>query len=191
MKAGSKTDVEKIAAPDEGLTDKSLAVDYYKEICSSIRFTDDISFKLLNIVPVLSGIGSTTLLFLEKSQLLSTYSSSAVIGLSLGGALITIGLFKWELRNIKKCKWYIERAGDFERRLLKLPPKKEQTLQFADFDTLEVEKIPAAKRSWGKTESEKLIYSVAIAFWFIPIIMVILRDLETVGSMVRRNAHLL
>lgn len=182
MNAKTKTDVKK---PDEPI--EPLAVEYYKEICASIRFTDDISFKLLNIVPVLAGIGSTTLVFLEKSQLLTNYSSYAVVMLSIGGALITFGLFKWELRNIGKCKWYIDRAGDFERRLLKLEPEKAQTLQFADFD------IPSAKkgfkRPWGKTEAEKLIYSAAIAVWLIPVIIVILQNLETMDGLLRRNTH--
>lgn len=180
MNAMTKTPANKTGEPEA-----PLSVDYYKEICSNIRFTDDVSFKLLNIVPVLSGIGSTTLVFLEKSQLLTDYSSWAVVLLSLGGGLITFGLFKWELRNIDKCNWYIERAGDFERRLLNVDLKKGQTLQFADFDPSAVEKSP--KKSWGKTEAEKLIYSVAIAVWLIPIIIVVLHNMETIGSQLRKN----
>ncbi len=183
MDAQTKTDAVKT-----GVADDPSAVEYYKEICASIRFTDDISFKLLNIVPVLAGVGSTAMVFLEKSQLLANYSSYAVVLLSCGGALLTAGLFMWELRNIEKCNWYIERAGDFERRLLKIEPlKNDKTLQFAELDPSKVEKIP--KQSLGKTEAEKFIYLVAIAVWAIPVFIVLLRDLETIGNLVRKIIH--
>ena len=177
MDAETKTDVDQPKAPNE-----ELSVEYYKEICSSIRFSDDISFKLLQIVPVLSGIGSTILVILEKSQLLTSYSSSVVLCLSISGVLITSGLFIWELRNISKCNWYIERAGDFERRFLKIKPKKSQTLQFADFNPSKVRKNKSSIKPWGKTEAEKLIYWVAIGLWLIPIFIVILRESETIGN---------
>lgn len=56
----TKQDVSQPDDKDEQPSREHLSAEYYKEICSSIRFTDDMSFKLLNIVSVLSGIGSTS-----------------------------------------------------------------------------------------------------------------------------------
>jgi hypothetical protein len=160
-----------------------LSTDFYKEICNNIRVSDDISFKLLNIVPVLTGISSTALVFLEKSGLLSNYSTYAVICLSICGAVITFGLFKWELRNIQKCNWLIECAEDFELRMYKLPvietergltkdelnKFRKNRIQFAYYPDHNPESSKILNIRWGKTEAEKLIYSVAIAVWFVPI----------------------
>ncbi|CAN5824944.1 hypothetical protein BH20ACI4_BH20ACI4_03770 [soil metagenome] len=148
---------------------ESLSMDFYKEICSNIRASDDISFKLLNIVPVMSGIGSTALVFLEKSGLLSNYSSYAVISLSICGALITIGLFKWELRNIQKCNWLIQCAEDFELKVLKNAGNQLEKIQYADYKNDKTKTSPITKMPWGKTQAERLIYIVAIVVWFVPI----------------------
>lgn len=186
---------EKAVADEPASQNKpSLALDYYKEICNNIRVTDDISFKLLNIVPVLSGIGATALVYIEKNNVSSGYLSLAVIGFSICGALITLGLFKWELRNIQKCNWLIERAGDFERGLLQGTPQTSK-IQFADFNdeikNLKISRVfkktwrETFEMSWGKTESEKLIYSTAIAVWLIPVVVVILQNAEAIGTFFR------
>jgi hypothetical protein len=144
-----------------------LSIDVYKEICNNIRASDDISFKLLNIVPVMSGIGSTALVLLEKSQLLTNYSSYAVVGFSICGALITFGLFKWELRNIYKCNWFIKRAEDFELNFLQGDKCEKQKIQFAHFR--KGTKISSIfDTPWGKTQAEKLIYSTTITVWLVP-----------------------
>lgn len=178
-----KTETEIGAKQSVGQNKPELSIDFYKEICNNIRITDDISFKLLSIVPILAGIGSTALVFLEKSGLLINYSSYVVISLSICGALITFGLFKWELRNIQKCNWLIECAEDFELRIQELPViERKRRLEEKEINVLRKNRIQFAyyadkkpgtskiiKRGWGKTESEKLIYSVAIAIWLVPI----------------------
>jgi len=149
-------------------SEPTLSMDFYKEICNNIRVTDDISFKLLNIVPVMSGIGTTALVFLEKGQLLSNYSSYAVVILSFCGALITFGLFKWELRNIQKCKWLIRCAEDFELAVLQDIKQEMKGIQFAEFQK-NTKIASILETPWGKTQSEKLIYSAAIAVWLVPL----------------------
>ena len=150
--------------------DKML--DIYKDICNNIRVTDDISFKLLGIVPIASGIGSGALTVLEKSKLLDGHAASAVIGLSAFGALATLGLFRWELRNIQKCNWLISRAANFEAQIL-----RHANLQFdgmARHEHLQAKSINEIRISslfqtpWGKTQAEKLIYLVAIGAWMVP-----------------------
>src|SRR5262245_46368322 len=111
----------------------NISIDFYKEICSNIRVTDEISFKLLGIVPIISGIGSGALSMLGKSQSLTGYTNFAVFSLSVFGALITCGLFIWELKNIRKCAWLINRAADFEKHLLKKNHPLE-SIQFAGME---------------------------------------------------------
>lgn len=145
----------------------------YRDLIENIRVTDDISFKLLGTVPLASGIGSGGLSLLTASG--HPLNEFAVLGLSLIGCAITIGLFKWELRNIQRCTWFISRAANIEQQMF---PNGE-ACQFNGF--LSKEHLSATKltdiklasiwtRRWGKTGAEKLIYSAAIAAWLIPAI---------------------
>jgi len=152
----------------------SISIDVYKDICNNIRVTDDISFKLLGIVPLASGAGSGGLTILEKSKLLEGYVNPGVvvIGLSAIGALITLGLFRWEIRNIQKCMWLISRAANFETRILR------EDLQFSgiakkehlDATMISELRVPSLfERPWGKAQSERLVYLASVAVWLIPL----------------------
>jgi hypothetical protein len=87
----------------------------YKELLTSIRTTDEISFRLLGFVPTVAGITAGALTLLETSELLQTATSGVVVALSIIGFLITFGLFRWELRNAQQCRWFIESAEQFEK----------------------------------------------------------------------------
>jgi hypothetical protein len=148
-------------------------LDIYKDIGNNIRVTDDISFKLLGIVPLASGVGSGALTILEKSKPLEGYSWLAVTGLSALGALVTLGLFRWELRNIQKCNWLISRAANFETQIL-----HKENLQFDGMtkqEHLSAKTISEVRVSslfetpWGKTQAEKLVYLAAIGAWLVPL----------------------
>jgi hypothetical protein len=150
-------------------------LDIYKDICNNIRVTDDISFKLLGIVPLASGAGSGALTILEKCKLLEGYTHPelVVVGLSALGALITFGLFRWEIRNIQKCLWLIARAVNFETEIL-----HQENLQFSgmakeehlDAKTMDDIRVPSLlKTPWGKTQSEKLVYLASIGAWLVPL----------------------
>jgi hypothetical protein len=153
--------------PEAPIPDKAHLAELYKEICQNIRVTDEISFKLLGIVPISAGIGSSTLTVLEKSSLLTnSYSGFIVLVLSIFGALITFGLFQWELRNIQRCKWLI--AHDISN------PQFKGIASEEDLEALELSGIhlaPIRKRPWGKTQAEKLIYWTAIGTWFVPMLV--------------------
>jgi len=159
-----------------GLDEQLVAI--YKEICNNIRVTDETSFKLLGTVPLVSGIGSGALTILEKSGLWEGFIEPAVFGLSVLGALITIGLFRWELRNIQKCDWLISRAANFETTLFSDEEAHIQFSGMADSDHVRAKSIKDIKISsifsfpWGKTQAEKLIYAAAIIAWFIPICII-------------------
>jgi hypothetical protein len=136
-----------------------LPMDLYKEICNNIRATDEISFKLLGLVPILSGFGSGALTMLEKSGWLLEHTKFAVISLSLLGAIVTVGLFIWELRNIQKCASLVKCAAEFEQRLL----ERGLPMIAAPFTD-----ILKDRPRWGKTEAEWLIYITAIVAWLVP-----------------------
>ena len=167
-------------------------VEVYKEICQAIKTTDETSFKLLGTVPLMSGVGSGGLILLEKTDLLiGDMDAPVVIALSLIGAAITVGLFKWELRTIKKCNWLVCRAAELEKLMLRSAAASSEpeavwgshaSIQFigeADPKDLEkgtmeeIELSPLTLKSWdkwGKTEAERLIYTAAIAAWGIPLL---------------------
>src|SRR5215467_10368451 len=95
------------------MSGESLSIEHvYRETCSNLRATDDISFKLMGIVPLLSG--ATFLTFFLKGEVVAN-AGSAVVTLSLFAALVRLGLFRWELRDIQTCIWLIERAKCLER----------------------------------------------------------------------------
>jgi hypothetical protein len=120
---------------------------YYNNICTNIRFTDDISFKLLGLVPLFSGAGMLV------AVLKTEYTwSPAIYAIAAFGALVTLGLFRWELRNIQTCDWLIARGADVEQ--------KEDEKRAGQFY-----QRANAPMGVGKTEAEKLIYGVTIFTW--------------------------
>jgi hypothetical protein len=143
----------------------------YRNLIENIRVTDDISFKLLGTVPLVSGIGSGGLSLLTMSG--HRLNDFAVLGLSLIGCAITIGLFRWELRNIQRCTWFISRAANIERQMF----PDGDACQFNGFlaekhlkvkDLAEIKIALMWTGPWGKTRAEKLIYTAATAAWLIP-----------------------
>jgi hypothetical protein len=81
----------------------------YEVLQTSIKETDEISFKLLGLVPLANGAALlTAVLGIDSSRV------PAIIVLSLFAAVVTLGLFWWELRNIRYCLWYIALAEYFE-----------------------------------------------------------------------------
>jgi len=97
----------------------------------------------------------------------------AVVALSTLGAVVVLGLFRWELRNIQKCNWLISRAANLEMQIL-----HKESLQFAGMARHEhlvakcIEDVHVSslfKWHWGKTQAEKVVYLAAIAAWLVPL----------------------
>jgi len=116
----------------------------YTEICSDIRATDEISFKLIGFVPLVSGAAFLAVFFKEDLA----DKPAIVVTLALFAALITLGLFRWELRNIQNCSWLRRRAEALER----------------DGAIKDIVR-PSPPLRIGKTEAEKSIYSITILAW--------------------------
>jgi hypothetical protein len=73
-------------------------------MCTDIRFTDDISLKLLGLIPLVSGAGILTVLFAGPDR---SRWEAAVLGGFVGllGAIVTFSVYRWECRNIEFCEF--------------------------------------------------------------------------------------
>ena len=121
----------------------------YEEIRAGIRDTDSISFKLLGLVPLVSGAALISLV-LQTREL----PSGLVVLLALFASTITLGLFRWELRNVQTCSWLLDCARALEAEALK------------NSGTSQVfQSRPPRPQRIGKTEAEKLIYAATILAW--------------------------
>jgi hypothetical protein len=131
-------------------------VDLYGGIWSCIHETDQISFRLLSLVPLVSGSGAGLLVFLLDNQILGLIP---IVCLSLLSAWVTFGLYRWERRNIQTCERLLERATWLEKRF--------------GFGNLaggrEAPKILGFRI--GKTQAEMIIYSASILAWIVPTIV--------------------
>lgn len=148
------------------LDDKAL----YQEICKKIKETDAISFKLLGLVPILSGLGIVTLWSLNENL-----SSWMMILTGLFGALITYFILRWEKRNIQVSDTFRSYAEILEAKKVQLEN---------DYDSLDVTlagpysllrskdkprllSLSSSFKGWGKAEAETAIYSATILFWLL------------------------
>jgi hypothetical protein len=130
----------------------------YGEICSAIRFTDDVSFKLLALVPTVSATAIFAVILKGDAR-----PTPLVVLASLLGAAVTFALFRWELRNIQTCRWLQARAAELERTYFGLSEGA-------------FEGRAAAPRFFGlpigKTEAERIVYGITIATWLLlPIVL--------------------
>jgi hypothetical protein len=148
----------------ESILDRAW-LDLYKETCTNIRTTDDISFKLLGFVPTFAGSAAGALALLEKSQFLAAAAPGSVLALSILGLGVTFGLFRWELRNIQKCAWLVRRAADLEQYALSSGREPLLYIQYLGWTR---ERRPTLKRPWGKTEAEVVVYCAAMLAWCVP-----------------------
>ena len=127
----------------------------YQELVAHIRFTDDISFKLLSLVPLVSGGGIVVAWAKFEAK-----PSALLYVLSLFAAAITTALFAWERRNIQICQWCRTRAARMEERVS--GPTVRGVLEPGHFY-----RFPAAPAGIGKTEAERCVYSVAVFAWLL------------------------
>ena len=120
----------------------------YEQICSDIRATDEISFKLLGLVPLVSGTALITVVLGDPSL-----DEGLVVVLALFAAAVTLGIFRWELRNLQTCRWLIRCAEDIEERTL----ARQGSPSFLP--------RPSPPQRLSKRHAEKWIYCVTIVTW--------------------------
>jgi hypothetical protein len=138
---------------------------FYSEICFKIRATDDISFKLLGFVPILSGTGIFLLLFKGEA-----FSFASVVLSCLIGMTITIGLFLWERRNIKICEIFRDAAAILEQEVVHDIPRPYSLTSKPNHQEFKIDPDKDYSSFVGKTEAEVIIYLASALAWLIPII---------------------
>lgn len=146
---------------------REAIVKRYTEICAHIRALDENSFRLLGFVPLVTGAAIVAVMV--KGEVLS---SATLLLLSLVGALVTFGLYRWERRNIQICKWLQERADEIEDQefdvketnkrqfaiRLREPPPKFTNSEYDDMHKFLGYPITQRK-------AEKIIYVTTILAW--------------------------
>jgi len=88
----------------------------YQEVCKSHSGITDFRAKLLAFLPIASGTGVGLLVVLGKDQASGT-GAGLLVGLGIFGAVVTIGLFLYELRQIDVCKQLRNHAAWIEKQL--------------------------------------------------------------------------
>ncbi len=91
--------------------DKEDLRSVYSEICKSYHAIDDFRAKLLALLPIASGAGG--LLILSEKETVKDYLGP----IGVFGAVVTLGLFVYELRGIQKCNALIEAGAAVETRM--------------------------------------------------------------------------
>jgi len=162
-----------MAKPPADTPDPKSHVEDYKEICANIRATDEISFKLLGLVPITSGAGIGLLVAVQKSEAFPI-PATAICLLSLLGLAATGAIFRWELRNIQRCVWLIHQAAAFEEQHLTTRQftgmRPQQPTAPAKLDDVKLWKRDRVwPWCWGKTESERALYTCAMLCWLVPL----------------------
>lgn len=131
----------------------------YAEVYASIRETDQISFRLLSFIPLVSGSGAGLLTILLNNNILKPLP---IILISALGAIVTFGFYRWELRNIQTCNRLYKRATFLEQRI-----------GFGDLAGRETEPRLLG-RPIGKTEAEKIIYTASVFAWVVPVFVALM-----------------
>jgi len=133
----------------------------YQQIYEQVRAKDDISFKLLSLVPLISGAGISILIKTDIAWGLKCF-------VSLFGATVTFSIFRWELRNIGWCDLLLKQARQIDHA-----------------ESPEVPKLrisPGKRVAVGKTEAETILYLTVILAWLmLPGLDALLRPREQPG----------
>ncbi len=113
----SPTAIEDSAVTTASLVDGALLA-AYEELCKSYHAIDDFRMKLLGFLPLASLVS----VFLLKADVLvaspATSVSQELIAFgAIFAALLTVALFSYELRGIKRCHNLIREGLHLERQL--------------------------------------------------------------------------
>jgi len=122
----------------------------WRELCAQHRATDDISSKLLGLVPLFTAAAIAVVLLKSEAKF-----SAPMLLASLAGSITTLGLWVWERRNIQTCLWLRDRAADIERLCLGAAVMG----QFAG--------LPTAPGGHGKTDAERIVYAITLGSWLL------------------------
>lgn len=91
----------------------------YELYLNKIKETNEMRFKFLGLVPLISGAGNFTLLTQNKIKVDDIVMQIPLLIFwvtGVFGALITYCIYRWELRNIQTCKAYRKEAKKIEEK---------------------------------------------------------------------------
>lgn len=89
----------------------------YDQLCQSYRAIDDFRAKLLGFLPLATGAGILVLLKEAPNAWNKgpgVEGAPALVAVGVFGALVTLGLFSYEIYGIKKCAALIYHGGRIE-----------------------------------------------------------------------------
>ena len=95
---------------------RNILLTEYQEVCRSHAGITDFRAKLLALLPLASGAG-LGLLLAQGNGGLSRTEAGLLVALGAFGAVVTAGLFLYELRQIDVCKQLRNHAEWIERQL--------------------------------------------------------------------------
>ena len=105
------------ATPAGDLTPREkILLAEYAEVCKSHAGITDFRAKLLALLPIASGAGIGLLIAREGGRV-PRIEAGLLIALGIFGAVITAGLFLYELRQIDLCKQMRNHAAWIEKQL--------------------------------------------------------------------------
>lgn len=118
----------------------------YQQLYEQLRAKDDVSFKLLSLVPLISGAGISILIKIDLTWGLKCFVSSF-------GATVTFCIFRWELRSIRWRDWLLKRANEIENVVAPSAP--------------EIRISPQRRVAVGKTEAETILCLTVTLAWLV------------------------
>lgn len=142
--------------PDCGATCPA-ATDLHRVWSEQLRATDEISLKLLAIVPTITAVGISLLI---PKDLSAKAASPQMIAIGIFGAWISFLVYLWERRNIQICKWHRDRISAIEKAELGV---SERVVNADDVNL--GDPPPVLKWNVGKSSAECLIYTSVIVAW--------------------------
>jgi hypothetical protein len=120
----------------------------YEEVCKSYHAIAEFRGKLLALLPIVSGTGISLLLYKTNEPLDTTH----LFAVGVFGALVTVGLFFYELRGIQRCKSLIRIGRKLEEELLH---------QFGQF----TDRPPRGLNFIGSETAAWIIYPTMLLAW--------------------------
>ena len=139
-------------------TDRTIALELHRVWSDQLKVTDEISLKLLAIVPTITAISISLLLPKDSGAQLAT---PQVIFVGLFGAWVTFLIYRWEKRNVQICGWYREKIRTVEKAIL----------HASSDDIRQLPNLPSPPAVFkhrvrvGKARAELWIYSSAVVAW--------------------------
>ena len=140
--------MEVTSTPKESQKDHADLCALYQEVSTSYHGIDDFRGKLLGLLPLASGAGIFLLL---RNDI--TNESEHLLAVGLFGAVVTLGLFVYELRGLQRCQKLIDLGRSMEAGL-----EGAVSGPFTQYPAPLVGVVGAGTASF-------LIYSAVIAAW--------------------------